>query len=271
MTILKELKTKDYITLSGTVFGLIALLILIGGGGDSFSSWLAIWFLMLSLVTDVMDGYVARRLNQMNELGKELDSLSDCFTFGVCPALLVYIQYTRTPTFAGLDGIYPLLLLPSCVIFLLGALIRLAWFNIDKTEGYNGLVTPVSAGFIVALHLLDLSFIQIPGVGSAVSQVLMWVIPVVMILMAYFNICPYIVYGKNIRKKTGAMKYIFIIMGGLVFIAMGLGFLFPFGTAPIVVAILLFLLGVLTYYIYFGFQGYKINKSNPQEAENNKN
>jgi len=267
MTILKELKTKDYVTLSGTVFGMIAVLILISGK-DLFMYWLAVWFMMLTLVTDVMDGYVARRLNQVNELGKELDSLSDCFTFGVVPAILIYIQYTRNPTFAGLPGIYPLLLVPSCVIFLLGALIRLAWFNIDKTEGYNGLVTPVSAGFIVTLHLIDLTFYQIPGVGSAVSQVMMWFIPIVMILMAYFNICPYMVYGKNIRKKTGAMKYIFMIMGGLVFIAMGLGFLFPYGTAPIVAAILIFLLGVLTYYVYYGFQGYKITKNTPKEVMN---
>ncbi|CAM5535780.1 CDP-diacylglycerol--serine O-phosphatidyltransferase OS=Lysinibacillus sphaericus OX=1421 GN=LS41612_15580 PE=3 SV=1 [Lysinibacillus sphaericus] len=41
-------------------------------------------------LSDLFDGWTARKLNAVSSFGKELDSLSDIVTFGVAPAILAY-------------------------------------------------------------------------------------------------------------------------------------------------------------------------------------
>ena len=55
----------------------VLLVLAVSGKADVFLQVLAI-----SLVTDVLDGYLARRLDQISELGAKLDSCGDMFTYG---------------------------------------------------------------------------------------------------------------------------------------------------------------------------------------------
>jgi CDP-diacylglycerol--serine O-phosphatidyltransferase len=84
--------------------------------------------LMIAGVCDMFDGKIAstmERTRQEKRFGVQIDSLSDLICFGVLPALIVY---------AGGSG--KLRWLPSAV-YLLCALIRLAWFNVDEEERQN--------------------------------------------------------------------------------------------------------------------------------------
>ena len=44
----------------------------------------------IAMLTDGLDGRIARITKSTSEFGGELDSLADCVTFGVAPALLAY-------------------------------------------------------------------------------------------------------------------------------------------------------------------------------------
>ena len=58
--------------------------------GDLMGYQIAFIFIALAAVFDFCDGLVARLLNSVSSIGKELDSLSDCVGFGLAPAMLIY-------------------------------------------------------------------------------------------------------------------------------------------------------------------------------------
>ena len=137
----KLLKIKDYVTLCGTTVGIIALLCAVIGTRDFLS--LGFFLVSISLGTDLLDGYIARKTETVNDFGIELDSLSDSLTFGIAPSVLTF-QAFRT------GEIYDIVLIIGCVCFALGAILRLARFNISDRIGYTGVPTPLSALFLIA-------------------------------------------------------------------------------------------------------------------------
>ena len=106
----------------------------------------AIWAVILAGILDGLDGRVARMLKAQSRFGAELDSLSDAISFGVAPALILFLwslqQAPRLGWFAALA-------------FAVCMALRLARFNarIDmpdqphKSAGFlTGVPAPVGAG-----------------------------------------------------------------------------------------------------------------------------
>lgn len=86
---------------------------------------------------DSLDGLLARRLAKSSAFGAELDSLADVVSFGVVPALLLYVGVLHDIPFAGVA---------ASAGFLLCAAWRLARFSLiaDDRE-FVGLPTPPAA------------------------------------------------------------------------------------------------------------------------------
>ncbi|MHA1338880.1 MAG: CDP-alcohol phosphatidyltransferase family protein [Promethearchaeota archaeon] len=258
MGVLKELKLKDYVTFIGTFCGFFSIMLSLEGLALRAASG----FILIGVIMDFCDGYVARKTKQMNKLGKELDSLSDSLVFGIAPAILVVRNYTKPTLDTGVPGIPMGYMLFPAFIFILGAICRLAWFNIDKSEGYTGLVTPLSAITVVLLIHLDYYWTFIPGVGNSFANFMKYAVPLSLILIAYLNVCPYLIYGVNIRKKQGKIKSIFpfvIILGGITFPLGYMGFLLP-KTSPYVCALLISMLGIIIAWILYGIHNYRVLK-----------
>lgn len=109
----------------------------------------AAWFILIALVFDGLDGRVARLTNTTSKFGVEFDSLADIVSFGVAPALLLYL-------FCGHDfGRFGIVVSGLYVVF--GA-IRLARFNVTTSENepsvFIGVPIPTAAVFISVLILL---------------------------------------------------------------------------------------------------------------------
>ncbi|MFM2371959.1 MAG: hypothetical protein RIS85_1681 [Pseudomonadota bacterium] len=112
-------------------------------GGDFKSAVMAV---ILAGVLDGIDGRVARLMKAQSRFGAELDSLSDSISFGVAPALILYLWALQDmPRF----GWFAALALAVCCA------LRLARFNarIDmaeqphKSAGFlTGVPAPVGAG-----------------------------------------------------------------------------------------------------------------------------
>ena len=76
----------NLLTAVNLFFGFLSIIMSING---RFTT--AALALLVSLLFDILDGRVARITNTTSHFGKEFDSLVDLVSFGLAPALLVYL------------------------------------------------------------------------------------------------------------------------------------------------------------------------------------
>jgi len=159
--------------------------------------------IVISLVADFLDGFVARILNSYSDMGKELDSLADMVSFGFLPgAMLFYLLQNgdfSTLEYYGIAGF----------IVTLFAALRLAKFNIDtrQTDSFLGLATPSATLFIAGLLLLyrmdpTLALFQWPillGLGVVLSILMVSDLPMFSLKF------------KGFSWKGNEIRYIFLI------------------------------------------------------------
>lgn len=107
------------------------------------------YFVWAAALFDFFDGFIARLLRVSSPIGKELDSLADMVSFGLLPAIAMYLMLQ--PVASG-----PLIPFAAFLIALCSAL-RLAIFNVDETQkdSFRGVPTPANALFITSLPLLN--------------------------------------------------------------------------------------------------------------------
>ena len=130
------LSMQDFFTLLNAACGVLAAFSAISG-----QFFLAVLFLLSSVVCDYLDGKLGRWLGTPHQFGKELDSLADVVGFGMAPAVFVY-------TYAAPHGWLTLAL----VLFVLCGILRLARFNVVNLTGeyigmpitWNGLLVPLT-------------------------------------------------------------------------------------------------------------------------------
>lgn len=119
----------------------------------------AIVAILLAVFFDGIDGKVARRLGRASRFGAELDSLSDTATFGISPAVIVYIFSLHS---LGRMGWWVSLLFALCMS------LRLARFNTYSIEHSNpewmaGFATGVPAPAGAYILLMPLMLHQLTG------------------------------------------------------------------------------------------------------------
>lgn len=101
--------------------------------------------IIISLVFDFFDGFVARALKSNSNLGVQLDSLADMVSFGLIPGLAMY--KALEPFGNEILGIYLPFDLKYLGFFItVFSCLRLAIFNIDDDQKYyfKGLNTPAN-------------------------------------------------------------------------------------------------------------------------------
>lgn len=130
-----------------------------GGGLTAAAS-----FIMLGMAFDVLDGKVARLTKGTSDFGGQLDSLSDCVTFGVAPGMLIVAG--STIQYEGLVWLF-------AALYSICTALRLARFNVDRSptshdhDYFKGLPSPAAAGLVAAFVLFD----RTDAVGALHSEV----------------------------------------------------------------------------------------------------
>jgi len=173
---------------------------------------LSVYLLLLAMILDFLDGFVARLLNKQGEIGKQLDSLADMVSFGVAPGAIAFVLFIVSssvlssgslagslvePTMGeSLKKLVDLyfnnllfsnndiqtgtfqgwaLVLPFVAFFIpFFSLFRLAKFNLDtrQSEQFIGLPTPANSLFIMGIALILWFGFGTEGMGSILAEIL---------------------------------------------------------------------------------------------------
>ncbi len=113
----------------------------------------AAWFIMLGMVFDMFDGKLARLAKATSDFGGQLDSLSDCVTFGLAPGMLI----VSISTLRYKEAVWLL-----AALYAVCAALRLARFNVEHSsvahqkDYFKGLPSPAAAGLLASMVIFDL-------------------------------------------------------------------------------------------------------------------
>ncbi len=161
----------NLLTLSAMTAGMTAILKASHGDLET-----AVMLIILAAVLDFMDGAMARLLKATSDFGAQLDSLSDFMSFGVAPAIILYLWGLSD---ASKLGWIATILMP------LATAMRLARFNVMQSKPkpawakdfFSGVPAPAGAGLALLPMFI---WLQSPetfeGLSFANPLVAMWVI-----------------------------------------------------------------------------------------------
>ncbi|HAH38177.1 MAG TPA: CDP-diacylglycerol--serine O-phosphatidyltransferase [Algoriphagus sp.] len=198
------------LTLMNLLSGVIGISFVLNGNVLSGA-----YFIVLSAVFDFFDGFAARLLKVSGELGKQLDSLADCVSFGVLPGFILF-QLTSEAT----NNTYlPYLTL---IVPLMSAM-RLAKFNIDtrQSDRFIGLPTPANALFISTLPYLAKKWFLIENSLSNpwTLIIIAWVFSILLV-----SEIPLIALKfKNFSLSDNVFRFVLIGLGIICIAWLGLG------------------------------------------------
>ncbi len=146
----------------------------------------AAWLIFIGMFLDGLDGRVARMTGTTSDFGAQLDSLADCVTFGVAPAMVA--KTLLGPAFPLMST---KLIFCFALVYVLGAALRLARYNVESermkssgrphiTRVFRGLPSPAAGGAVAALVLLRHQY--------AVNDLVEWTLLIATPLLGLFMI-----------------------------------------------------------------------------------
>ena len=196
------------LTASNLIFGCLGIVYLF-----QTDYQMTIIFSFLAAFADLLDGFVARLLNQQSELGKELDSLADIVSFGVLPACIAHKMMLHFNLHFGI----------SLIAFLLAvmAAFRLARYNINAKDipspYFEGVPVPMMGIFFTGLayNFNDINF-------SPYFKI--FILPLVLIfsvlMISKLSIIKLFLNGEWIKKNATLVILILACMGLYPFIGL---------------------------------------------------
>ncbi|MFA7073765.1 MAG: CDP-diacylglycerol--serine O-phosphatidyltransferase [Endomicrobiaceae bacterium] len=197
--------------------GFIAVIYAINGNFNA-----AAWFIMLAILFDMLDGRVARLTKTMSKFGMEFDSLCDLVSFGVAPAILMYLLVLNSMGNVGIA---------IALFFVITSATRLAKFNVKAMEpsttdssksadSFLGLPTPASAGviasFVLSYEIFDgtvLSFKTIPLLMKKMPF-FFEAMPVIMVLISFLMVSnvPYNAFKKMKLSRPKSIQFFILLV-----------------------------------------------------------
>jgi CDP-diacylglycerol--serine O-phosphatidyltransferase len=199
-------------TMGNVVCGFLAILSAFEGKITT-----ACWFVLLAGFLDVLDGKVARLSGSTSRFGVELDSLADFLSFGVAPAVIVYVIKLHEL------GEWRWIL---SVVYIIAAAYRLARFNMlaetDEKKDFLGLPVPVAAVALVAFVIFC---------WKVWGQLEYAEVLVTMIVLFAFLMVSQVAYDAvpdRFHTQRDRVKLAVLILGGLAIVVQPRLLLFPF-------------------------------------------
>lgn len=130
----------NLLTTANLFFGFFAVIQAIRG-----DFVMAAYSIVAAAVFDLLDGRMARLTRSTSKFGAEYDSLCDCVSFGMAPAVMLYLWALQP--FGRMGWL-------ACFLFVACGALRLARFNVQanvvEKAYFQGLPIPMAAGIVAS-------------------------------------------------------------------------------------------------------------------------
>ena len=142
-----RISAADLFTLANGALGFVAITYILDRKFIAASG-----LILLSMILDGLDGFIARRFGSKHGKGQVLDSISDSISFVFAPALLVYAELHSGDSSVLMNAV----VLIAAISFLAAGLFRLARFSRGgyQLSYFVGMPAPAGALVVVLLCLL---------------------------------------------------------------------------------------------------------------------
>ena len=210
----------NLITTASLTFGMLSLVASYEGRHVD-----AGWLIIYAVLTDRLDGFVARLVRGTSELGVQLDSFADMLNFGIAPAFLLFSSLGQAaPLDAGWGRAF---LVMASAAWVFSATFRLARYNItpDDNPGplkiFFGVPTTLAGGFLVIWYLALLKYAQ-PGetfgghklFGDVVTPSGVWqFVPLFLVVGAYLMASSLRMPKLGVMRSKAANVFVFVNVG----------------------------------------------------------
>jgi CDP-diacylglycerol--serine O-phosphatidyltransferase len=202
-------------TIANMAFGFFSIL-----AASERNFVLAGWFIIASIVMDMLDGRIARLVHGESSFGVEIDSLSDWMSFGIAPGYLMYNFVLKDYGYWGA---------PVAFLYVLCGALRLARYNVKSHFGgdspnpnFQGLPIPGAAGILGSI-VLAYSMLETESGFRSISMVMKQMphvyaaIPFIMIGLSLLMVStvPYAAFKKGGAVRPGSLKGMLLILAVL--------------------------------------------------------
>jgi CDP-diacylglycerol---serine O-phosphatidyltransferase len=194
----------NLITLSSMFCGFYSIISAING-----EYLKAALILIAAGILDILDGSIARLTNSTSSFGVEMDSLTDIVSFGIAPAILIYL-YELQP-FGKIGWM-------AAFIFVASGAMRLARSNvISKTsdqKSFIGLPIPSAAGMIISYTIFSHSpFAKyLPGIVHNTPLIAITVYILAILMVSNINYHSFKEFSIKNRKPFKMLILIFFLV-----------------------------------------------------------
>jgi CDP-diacylglycerol--serine O-phosphatidyltransferase len=198
---------------TGAMFaGFYAIIAAIGGQYAD-----AVIAVFVAALFDGLDGRVARLTNTQSAFGVQYDSLSDLVSFGVAPALVMYVWSLESLREHG--AAWGKLGWAAAFIYAACAALRLARFNtqvgVADKRYFQGLASPAAAGLCMSFVWA----IESGGLGFTASE-MDFVTPVVAIVAGLLMVSRVRYFSFKAWPKSDRVPFIWIPAAMLILVAL---------------------------------------------------
>jgi len=179
----------------------------------------AVIAIFIAGVLDGLDGRVARLTNTQSEFGVQYDSLSDLVSFGVAPALVLYVW--SLSTLKEIGPAWGKLGWAAAFVFAACGALRLARFNtqvgVADKRYFQGLAIPAGAG-------LAMSYLWAMDDAGLSGERVQFVTPIVAIVTGLLMVSRFRYFSFKSWPRSDRVPFIWIPVAVLILVGL---FIYP--------------------------------------------
>lgn len=211
MTTFFKNNLANILTLGNLFSGCVGIIHLINGDYQTTA-----FCIIISLVLDFFDGFIARAMNSSSNLGGQLDSLADMVSFGFLPGVVMMKMLEPFGNqFFGIE--LPFDIKYFGFLITLFSCLRLAIFNLDDDQKYyfKGLNTPSNTILIFGIYLLTTPYF--PFQNYTENELSMLILTLITIISSWLLISPIKMIAMKFKSKQLRDNYpkLALLIGGI--------------------------------------------------------